>query len=60
VHWAAENEGEITQRPKNRPTPVQFPVPLTNTLRTLYGVGLLVPELLLIAGGIIWLRGRRA
>jgi hypothetical protein len=60
VHWAAENEPEITLRPKNRPTPVQFPVPLTNSLRTLYGVGLLVPELLLIAGGIIWLRRRSA
>jgi hypothetical protein len=60
VHWAAENEPEITLRPKNRPTPVQFPVPLTNTLRTLYGVGLLVPELLLIAGGIVWLRRRSA
>jgi hypothetical protein len=58
VHWAAENEPEITLRPKNRPTPVQFPVPLTTTLRTLYGVGLLVPELLLIAGGTIWLRRR--
>jgi hypothetical protein len=58
VHWAAENEPEITLRPKNRPTPVQFPVPLTSSLQTLYGVGLLVPELLLIAGGIVWLRGR--
>jgi hypothetical protein len=60
VHWAAENEPEITLRPKNRPTPVQFPVPLANSLRMLYGVGLLVPELLLIAGGIIWLRRRTA
>jgi hypothetical protein len=60
VHWAAENEPEITLRPKNRPTPVQFPVPLANSLRMLYGVGLLVPELLLIAGGILWLRRRSA
>jgi len=60
VHWAAANEPEITLRPKNRPTPVQFPLPLTNTLQTLYGVGLLVPELLLIVGGIVWLRGRRS
>jgi hypothetical protein len=58
VHWATENEPEITLRPKNRPTPVQFPIPLTNTLETLYGVGLLVPELLLMIGGIIWLRRR--
>ncbi|MFQ5415832.1 MAG: Gldg family protein [Myxococcota bacterium] len=60
VHWAAENEPEITLRPKNRPAPVQFPIPLTNTLQTLHGVGLLVPELLLIAGGIVWLRRRSA
>jgi hypothetical protein len=58
VHWAAQNEPEITQRPKNRPAPVQFPIPLANTLRTLYGVGLLVPELLLITGAIVWLRRR--
>jgi len=58
IHWAAENDSEITLRPKNRPAPVQFPIPLTDTLQTLYGVGLLVPELLLIAGGIVWLRGR--
>ena len=60
ILYAAENEPEITLRPKNRPTPVQFPVPLANSLQTLYGVGLLVPELLLIAGGIIWLRRRSA
>jgi hypothetical protein len=60
VHWANENESDITLRPKNRPTPVQFPIPLTNTLQTLYGVGLLVPELLLIAGGMVWLRRRNA
>jgi len=60
VHWAAENEPEITLRPKIRPPPVQFPVPLTNTLQTLYGVGLLVPELLLIVSGLLWLRRRHS
>ena len=60
IHWAAENESDITLRPKNRPAPVQFPIPLTDTMQTLYGVGLLVPELLLIAGGIVWLRRRNA
>ena len=60
IHWAIENESDITLRPKNRPAPVQFPIPLTDTLQTLYGVGLLVPELLLIAGGIVWLRRRNA
>jgi hypothetical protein len=60
IHWAAENEPLITQRPKNRPAPVQFPIPLTNTLKSLYGVGLLVPELLLLAGGVTWLRRHNA
>jgi hypothetical protein len=60
IHWAVQNESDITLRPKNRPTPVQFPIPLTETLQTLYGVGLLVPELLLVAGGIVWLRRRNA
>jgi len=60
IHWAAENDSEITLRPKNRPAPVQFPIPLTDTLQTLYGVGLLVPELLLVVGGIVWLRRRSA
>ena len=57
VHWAVERESQITLRPKIRET-VQFPLPLENTLRTLYGVGLLVPELMLIAGAVIWIRRR--
>jgi hypothetical protein len=59
VHWAAQQEANITLRPKIRDV-VQFPMPVESTLRTLYGVGLLVPELLLIAGGIVWLRRRSA
>lgn len=59
VHWAVRREVQITQRPKIRAT-VQFPLPLNNTLRTFYGVGLLVPELLLVAGGVVWLRRRTA
>jgi len=59
VHWALEREPEITLRPKIRDT-VQFPLPVESTLETFYGVGLLVPQLLLIAGGIVWLRGRSA
>ncbi len=57
VHWAADREAEITTRPKLQ-SAGQFPLPLAHTLRSLYGVGLLVPELLLIAGGIVWLRRR--
>jgi hypothetical protein len=60
VHWAAENEPAITLRPKASLTPVQFPIPLTKTLETLQGVGLLVPELLLLVGGLVWVRRRSA
>jgi hypothetical protein len=59
VHWTAQREPQIVLRPKIRST-VQFPLPVENTLRTLYGVGLLVPELLLIAGVVVWLRSRSA
>jgi hypothetical protein len=59
VHWATENEPEVTLRPKVRST-VQFPLPLNDSVQALYGVGLLLPELLLIAGGIVWLRRRSA
>jgi len=59
VHWALAREPEITLRPKIRDT-VQFPLPVTDSLRSLYGVGLLLPELLLIAGGAVWIRRRAA
>ncbi len=59
VHWVLAREPEITLRPKIRDT-VQFPLPATDSLRTLYGVGLLLPELLLIAGGAVWIRRRAA
>ena len=44
-------------RPKIRPL-IQFPLPIRNTLLTLYGVGMLVPEVLLIVGGWVWLSRR--
>jgi ABC-type uncharacterized transport system involved in gliding motility auxiliary subunit len=59
VHWAADREPAITLRPKIRRT-VQFPVPLQDSVQALYGVGLLLPELLLIAGGVVWVRRRAA
>jgi hypothetical protein len=59
VHWTAEREPQITLRPKIRST-VQFPLPVQSSLEMLYGVGLLIPEALLIAGGIVWLRRRSA
>jgi hypothetical protein len=57
VHWAADRAERITLRPKALP-PHQFPLTPQETLRMLYGVGLLVPELLLVAGGLAWLRRR--
>jgi hypothetical protein len=59
VHWATERESEITMRPKAG-APLHFPLPIANSLRALYGVGILVPELLLISGGLVWLRRRSA
>jgi len=59
VHWATEQTPAVTLRPKIRTT-VQFPLPLNNSVQALYSVGLLLPELLLIAGGIVWLRRRSA
>ncbi|MGI9590797.1 MAG: Gldg family protein [Myxococcota bacterium] len=59
AHWASERETAITLRPKVRDT-IQFPLPVNDSVRALYGVGVLLPELLLIAGGIAWLRRRSA
>jgi ABC-2 type transport system permease protein len=59
VHWVTSHESGITLRPKIREM-VQFPMPLNSTVSAFYGVGLLLPELLLIAGGIVWLRRRSA
>lgn len=61
VHWAAERESSIAVRPKAGGRRLnQFPVPLETSLQALYGAGLLVPELLLIAAGWVWLRQRHA
>jgi hypothetical protein len=57
IHWATQRETEIAIRPKAAP-PSHFPLPIANSLRTFYGVGLLIPELLLITGGLIWLRNK--
>ena len=59
VHWTAEREPQIQLRPKVRST-VQFPLPVADSLEMLYGVGLLVPEALLIIGGVVWIRRRTA
>jgi hypothetical protein len=57
VHWATERESDVTLRPKVL-TPYQSPLPPQTTLQMLYGVGLLVPEILLIAGAVVWVRRR--
>ena len=61
IHWVTEHESAIAIRPKTGGRGlVQFPVPLQTSLQSLYGVGLLVPELLLIAGAMVWLYQREA
>jgi hypothetical protein len=60
IHWALEREPDITMRPKTSLGTMQFPLPVANTLRMFQGLGLLLPELLLIAAAVIWLRRRSA
>jgi hypothetical protein len=61
IHWAVDREPAITIRPKSGGRQlIQFPVPLQRSMSALYGVGLLIPELLILAGGLIWLRDWRA
>jgi hypothetical protein len=57
VHWATEESARIVLRPKGF-APNQFPLTPQETLRMFYGVGLLLPELLLVAAGLVWLRRR--
>jgi hypothetical protein len=59
IHWATQREPAITLRPKVL-NPDQFPLTPEQSLRMLYGVGLILPELCLIASGIVWLRRRGA
>jgi hypothetical protein len=60
VHWALERESAIALQPKSGGRQlIQFPIPLETSLQSLYGAGLLVPELLVLAGALTWLRQRR-
>ena len=36
------------------------PVPIANSMKAFYGVGLLIPEIILIIGGLVWLRQRQS
>ena len=57
VHWVVRRDGALTERPKAW-TPDQYPLPPQKSLQMFYGVGLLLPQLLLMAGAIAWLRQR--
>jgi ABC-2 type transport system permease protein len=59
AHWSMRREPRITLRPKAGAL-IQFPVPIQNSLKAFYGVGLVIPQVLLIAGGLVWLRRRSA
>jgi hypothetical protein len=39
---------------------MQFPIPIQNTFTRFQSLGLLLPELLLIAGVLVWVRTRSA
>ena len=61
IHWTLERENAIALHPKSGGRQLnQFPIPLERSLQSLYGAGLLIPEFLLIAGGLVWLRQRNA
>lgn len=61
IHWTVEQEPAITLRPKSGVSgSLQLPLPLQNTLTMFQSVGLLLPELLLIAGAFAWIRTRAA
>lgn len=60
IHWALEREPDITLRPKTSVGGMQFPMPIASTLQMFQGLGLLLPELLLIAAAALWLRRRSA
>lgn len=57
AHWATQRDADITIRPKAGQL-LQFPIPIQKSLNALYGVGLLVPEVLVMIGAWIYLRRR--
>ena len=58
VAWVAQRpESTLTRRP-NMLTEIQHPLTPQQTLVMFYGAGLLLPELLLIAAGLAWIRRR--
>lgn len=59
IHWTTAREPDITRRAKAL-TPNVEPLTPQETLTMLYGVGLLLPEILSIAAAVIWIRRRSA
>jgi hypothetical protein len=58
VAWVAQRpDSALTRRP-NMLTEIQSPLTPQQTLTMFYGAGLLLPELLLIAAGLAWIRRR--
>jgi hypothetical protein len=57
VQWAAQRPEAITIRPKSL-TPDQYPLTPQQSLEMLYGFGLLIPELCLVAAAWTWARRR--
>jgi hypothetical protein len=57
MHWVLSREDAITLRPK-QVTQDQDPLTPQQSLSMLYGVGLLLPELLLVAAALAWVRQR--
>ena len=61
IHWALDREPAIALHPKSGGRDLnQFPIPLERSLQSLYGAGLLIPELLVLTGGLVWLRQRNS
>ena len=61
VHWTLGQEPAITLRPKASVSgALQLPFPVQNTFTMFQGVGLLLPELLLLGGAWAWARSRSA
>lgn len=59
IAWLLERPEQLTLRPKSvRAVTDQRPVVLGEALLSFFGVGLLVPELLVLAAGLLWLRAR--
>jgi hypothetical protein len=61
IHWTLSRDPEITIRPKATVTGrLQLPLPVQDSFTMFQGVGLLLPELLLLGAVWSWARGRGA